>query len=74
MRASAVVLVLCVSWALAQADDGRPFAPESRVDGVTLLKEGSGVRLSWKAASYRLKFPHRASVEWGEEDDIRLEA
>ena len=74
MRASAVVLVLCVSWALAQADDGRPFAPEWQVDGVTLLKEGSGVRLTWKAASYRLKFPHRASVEWGEEDDIRLEA
>jgi len=74
MRDLAVALVLCGSAILAQADDGRPFASEWRVDGVTLLKEGSGVRLTWKAASYRLKFPHRASVEWGEEDDIRLEA
>jgi len=74
MRTLAVALVLCGSGALAQADDGRPFASEWRVDGVTLLKEGSGVRLTWKAASYRLKFPHRDSVEWDEEDDIRLEA
>lgn len=74
MRALAVALALCGSGALLQADDGRPFASEWRVDGVTLLKEGSGVRLTWKAASYRLEFPHRESVEWGEEDDIRLEA
>ena len=74
MRALAVALVLYGCQTLAQADDGRPFAAEWRVDGVTLLKEGSGARLTWKAARYRLKFPDRDSVEWGEEDDIRLEA